>query len=254
MFSPQIVESDAFLDMPLSSQALYFHLGMFADDDGFVNPNRIVRMLGNSADDFKVLVSKRFVLPFESGIIVVKHWKVNNLVRKDWYKPSQYLEEKAMLFLKDNGIYTFDSSQGTPLVNEPLTNRSRRLGKVRIEEENISSEESADAPKDIPQKVRFDPIDVEIAQSLFDAIRVNLPSFKQPNLDKWADYVRLMRVRDSRTVEQIKFLVNWCQKDSFWKANILSTSKLRDKFDQLAAQAIRNSKGGTRQPVGRGVA
>lgn len=88
MFSPDITESDAFLEMPASAHSLYFHLGMYADDDGFVNPRKIMRMLGSSEDDLKVLLSKRFLLTFASGVVVVKHWKINNLVRKDWYRPT----------------------------------------------------------------------------------------------------------------------------------------------------------------------
>lgn len=125
MFSPDIVQSDAFLDMPVSSQALYFHLGMFADDDGFVNPKRIMRMVGVGEDDLKVLIGKRFVLPFENGVVVIKHWKINNLVRKDWYKETQYIELKERLTVKPNGAYT-------ELVNEMLTVRQHRLGKVRL--------------------------------------------------------------------------------------------------------------------------
>lgn len=133
MFSPSIVESDAFLDMSLSAQALYFHLGMYADDDGFVNHRRIMRMLGNPDDDLKVLVAKRFLLPFESGVVVIKHWKMNNLVRKDWYRPTQYQEEKKLLYVKENGAYTLDEQQGIPLVNGSLTTSLTeiRIGKDR---------------------------------------------------------------------------------------------------------------------------
>ena len=125
MFSPEIVESDAFLEMPSSSQALYFHLGMYADDDGFVNPNKIMRMMNAGIDDLKVIIAKRFVLPFENGVVVIKHWRINNLIRKDWYKPTQYIEQKQMLLIKENGAYT-------EFVNEPVTKPTHRLGKVRI--------------------------------------------------------------------------------------------------------------------------
>lgn len=132
MFSPQIVSSDAFLDMPTSSRELYFQLGMFADDDGFINPKRIIRMVGASEDDLKILISKRFVLPFDNGVVVIKHWRVNNLVRKDWYRPTQYIEEKRTIYLKENGSYTQDSTQGAPIVNELVNSSSPqvRLGKV----------------------------------------------------------------------------------------------------------------------------
>ncbi len=130
MFSPQIVGSDAFLEMPISTQALYFHLGMYADDDGFVNPRKIMRMVGVSDDDLKVLIARKFVLVFESGVIVIKHWKMNNLVRKDWYRPSQYIDEKNTLYLKENGSYTTDIHQARDFVNESLPQYS--IGKVRL--------------------------------------------------------------------------------------------------------------------------
>jgi hypothetical protein len=117
MFTDKITESDVFLDMPLSTQALYFHFCMNADDDGFVkNPKRIQRMLGAGDDDCKLLVVKRFVLPFESGVIVIKHWRMHNLLRKDRYKPTEYIEEKSMLKIKENGAYTFDETQGKSLM------------------------------------------------------------------------------------------------------------------------------------------
>ena len=107
MFTQKIVDSDAFLDMPLSTQALYFHLNMRADDDGFVNnPKKIQRMIGASDDDLKLLLAKRFILGFESGVIVIKHWKMHNWIRKDRYNQTQYLEELQMLTVKDDGAYT----------------------------------------------------------------------------------------------------------------------------------------------------
>lgn len=147
MFSPQIIDSDAFLDMPVSARELYFQLGMRADDDGFVgNPKKIIRMIGASDDDLKVLLTKRFVLIFESGVIVIKHWRINNLIRKDWYKETVYQEEKQLLTIKENGSYT----ENNKLVNENVTNsvqsRSRRLGKVRLGKVNniiLHSEQSS---------------------------------------------------------------------------------------------------------------
>ena len=82
MFAKTIIDSDAFLDMPLSSQALYFHLNMRADDDGFVNsPKKIQRLIGCTDDDFKLLIAKSFIIPFESGVVVIKHWRINNYIR-----------------------------------------------------------------------------------------------------------------------------------------------------------------------------
>jgi hypothetical protein len=107
MFTQKIVDSDAFLDMPLSTQALYFHLNMRADDDGFINnPKKIQRMIGCCDDDLKLLIAKRFIIAFETGVVVIKHWRMHNLLRKDRYNPTQYQEEMTRLMLKDNGSYT----------------------------------------------------------------------------------------------------------------------------------------------------
>lgn len=107
MFTLKIVDSDAFLDMPLSTQALYFHLNMRADDDGFVNnPKKVARMIGASEDDIKLLIAKRFLLAFNNGLVVIKHWHMHNLVRKDRYNPTQYIEQKLQIELKKNGAYT----------------------------------------------------------------------------------------------------------------------------------------------------
>ena len=117
MFAKQITESDAFLDMPLSTQALYFHLGMAADDDGFINaPKRIQRAIGGSDDDLKLLIAKKFIIPFESGVVVIKHWKINNYIQKDRYKETVYVEEKAMLITKPNKAYSLHSD--TPCIQD----------------------------------------------------------------------------------------------------------------------------------------
>jgi hypothetical protein len=106
MFSVKIVDSDAFLEMPQSSQLLYFHLGMHADDDGFVNPKKIMRVIGSVEDDLKILFAKRFLLPFENGVVVIKHWLINNLIRKDFYQQTLYVEQKKRLTIKENKAYT----------------------------------------------------------------------------------------------------------------------------------------------------
>ena len=131
MFAKTIIDSDAFIDMPLSTQALYFHLSMRADDDGFINnPKKIQRMVGASDDDLKVLVMKRFIIPFESGIVVIKHWKIHNYIRNDRYKPTVYAEEKAMITSKGNGAYTEVDTVGIPNGNQMDT--QVRLGKDSI--------------------------------------------------------------------------------------------------------------------------
>ena len=107
MFAKTIIDSDAFLDMSMSAQALYFHLAMRADDEGFVNnPKKIQRMVGAADDDLKILRAKRFIIGFESGVIVIKHWKIHNYIQGDRYKPTVYQAERALLAVKDNRSYT----------------------------------------------------------------------------------------------------------------------------------------------------
>lgn len=111
MFAKTIVLSDAFLDMPMSARCLYFTLGMLADDDGFVNaPRGIMRQCGASDDDMKLLIAKKFVLIFDSGVIVIKHWRINNYLRSDRYTGTKYVEEKATLTIDDNGSYHSDGA------------------------------------------------------------------------------------------------------------------------------------------------
>ena len=112
MFAKTIIDSDAFLDMPLSAQALYFHLVMRADDDGFVNaPKKVQRVVGASDDDAKILIAKRFLIPFDSGVIVIKHWRIHNVIRADRKHETAYQEELAMLTTKGNGAYTLRGSE-----------------------------------------------------------------------------------------------------------------------------------------------
>lgn len=109
MFAKKIVESDSFLDLPAMAQLLYFHLNMYADDDGFVNnAKRLQRMVGASEADLSVLLEKRFLLRFPNGVVVIKHWKMNNTIKGDRYRKTQYQEELACLRVKKNKAYTDD--------------------------------------------------------------------------------------------------------------------------------------------------
>lgn len=150
MFAKTIIDSDAFLDMPISSQALYFHLSMRADDDGFLNnPKKIQRMIGCCDDDLKLLIAKNFIIPFKSGVVVIKHWKIHNYIRNDRYKETVYQEEKAMLDMKDNKAYTLGLPSGIP--NDNQMDTQVRIGKDSIDKYiNIhSASDNAPSKKDI---------------------------------------------------------------------------------------------------------
>jgi hypothetical protein len=162
MFSKQIIDSDAFLDMSLSTQALYFHLSMRADDDGFINnPKKILRMIGGSDDELKMLLAKKFIITFESGVIVIKHWKMHNYIRNDRYIPTVYSEELSRLTLKDNKSYSLNIS-GIPYVNQTDTksislvdnlDTQVRLGKDRSDKDSIDSTDKSHTPKFIIPKI-----------------------------------------------------------------------------------------------------
>lgn len=107
MFANKVISSDDFLDMPASTQLLYFHLGMRADDDGFVgSPRAVMRMIGASNDDLKLLCAKKYIIPFKSGVVLVAHWKINNYIQRDRYHETVYLSEKQGVKIKENGVYT----------------------------------------------------------------------------------------------------------------------------------------------------
>lgn len=133
MFAKTIVLSDAFLDMPMSARCLYFTLGMLADDDGFVNsPKSIMRQCGASTDDMNLLIAKKFVLVFEDGVMVIKHWRINNYLRSDRHTDTKYLEHKETLNIDENGAYTTDEryTTGIPTANQSVYPVKDRLGKV----------------------------------------------------------------------------------------------------------------------------
>lgn len=136
MFSKKITDTDTFLDMPLSAQALYFHLNMHADDDGFLaNAQTVRRMTGASNDDFKLLLAKEFLIQFEDGITVVKDWRVHNYIRKDTYATTIYKSQKALLDVDSNGSYTVRQQS----VDDPST--QVRLGKVRLDKSSKDNEQ-----------------------------------------------------------------------------------------------------------------
>ena len=143
MFDKSITNRDNFLELPDSSQILYFHLSMNADDDGFVdNWKSIMRMTGTKEDDLKILITKSYVIPFESGVIVIRHWRMNNYLRQDRYKETTHKLEKSQLVLGENEEYLLsNNSVGIPMVDTD----KNRIDKNRIDK-NISSKERFEKP------------------------------------------------------------------------------------------------------------
>lgn len=157
MFSKEIIDSDAFLTMPVSSQNLYFHLGMRADDDGFVNKvQSIMSMCKASADDLRVLVSKKYIIPFESGIIVIKHWRINNYIQKDRYKSTNYIDLLHLLEINENKSYSLKNADNSECIqNVYKVDTQIRLDKIRLDK---IREESAPARENVavaPSRSQF---------------------------------------------------------------------------------------------------
>ena len=194
MFTQKIIDSDAFLEMPLSAQALYFHLNMRADDDGFVNnPKRVTKLVSASEDDLKILLLKRFIIGFESGVIVIKHWRMHNTLRSDRYKPTDYQEEFRQLGIKPNKAYTdnpeamlpsSDQADGTKV--EPKWNQDgtkvepqnrleeNREDKSRKEESNtVCAEPQAASPLTL---ILNDGTEFEITQEYIDKMQELFPA------------------------------------------------------------------------------
>lgn len=166
MFAKTIIDSDAFIDMPVTARLLYYDLSMRADDDGFVNsPKKIMRMIGASQDDLSILILRKFILPFENGVVVIKHWRIHNYIRKDTYNETPYLDEKAMLELDENKAYRFKKEYSVDGSSTQV-----RLGKVSIG--NIKE-------NNIKEKTKFSKPSLEELQTYIDekGLNVNAQNF-----------------------------------------------------------------------------
>ena len=208
MFAKTIVDSDAFLDMPLSTQSLYFHLNMRADDDGFINnPRKIQRMIGCSDDDLKLLIAKRFIIPFESGIVVIKHWKIHNYIQKDRYKPTIYQEEKNLISEKDNKAYT-ECIQDVSIMDTQV-----RLGKDSIDKDSIDNSESEETPppkSTKPVKHKYGEYkNVLLTDDELDKLKAEYPDWKE-RIERLSSYVESTGRRYKSHYATIRM---WARKD-----------------------------------------
>lgn len=197
MFAKTIIDSDAFLDMPLSSQALYFHLSMRADDEGFINnPKKIQRMIGASDDDLKILIAKNFIIPFESGVVVIKHWRIHNWIRADRLVKTAYTEERAMLQIKDNGSYTTNVRQLTDICQTDVSIGKDSIGKDSIEEnKEIHNVEPKKEPYIDQVKEVIDYLNLKTGKKYSTRGKANVDHIKA-------------RLREGFTVEECKKVID----------------------------------------------
>jgi hypothetical protein len=216
MFAKTIIGSDAFLDMPQSTQALYFHLAMRADDDGFVNsPKSIMRLVGCKDDDLKVLCSKKFVIPFDSGIVVIKHWRIHNYIAKDRYTETKYKNEKAHLGIDENGSYT-DCIQLVDECETQVRLGEVREGKGRREEERASAQEPPPISKNPDLKIIPRPgLSTALGSEIVEAWRIMPEAIPKPygaagmellsdDLRRALEAIRSKRITSGDALECIK--------------------------------------------------
>ena len=215
MFAKTIITSDAFLDMPASARCLYFLLGMMADDDGFVNaPRSIMRQSGASLDDLNLLIAKRFILTFESGVVVIKHWRIHNLIQKDRYKETKYLEEKSQLVIDDKNAYTEAIIELEPECIQPVSNMEPqvRLGKDRIGKDRLGEEkEETDAEHPAPAP----SVPYETIKNLYNTL---CPSFSRcTSLSDARKKAIKARFNSGYTVEDFEALFTKAEASRFLK-------------------------------------
>lgn len=218
MFAKTIVDSDMFIDMPMSARLLYYDLAMRADDDGFVNsPKKIMRFVGASMDDMNVLIARQFIIPFESGVVVIKHWRIHNYIRKDTYKETPYKDEKALLYLDKNNGYRLEnecpSTNRQRTVNEPST--QVRLGKVRLGKDRIElgkdrvrdrerqELESAHAPENLPLEI------AENKNNKNNENDVNNSDSKKPTRHKYGTYNNVLLADEDMEKLKAEFPKDW---------------------------------------------
>ncbi len=239
MFSLKVVDTDDFLDMPPTTQNLYFHLAMRADDDGFVNsPKKIMKIVNSPDDDLKLLITKQFILPFQSGVIVIRHWKENNYIRNDRYNETIYKEEKASLKENSDGVYQMDTN-GIPTV---ASGKVRvRLGKVRLGKVRDTSTKTIvleeTLSKDVPKVI-----------NLFKEVNPSYENlFRQKGQRAAAD-----RLLKKWTLEQISAVVSILPKlnaDQFAKGKSISPSDMERNLGHIKSFIDRMKDGGNQRMV-----
>lgn len=194
MFAKTIVDSDAFLEMPISARLLYYDLAMRADDDGFINaPKKIMKFIGATNDDMNILILRKFIIPFDNGVVVIKHWRIHNYIRKDTYNETSYKEEKSMLELDENKAYRLARGRA---VDEPST--QVRLGKDSIDKVSILSNDNiCSEPKEI---LPTEPSVITL--TLND--KSEYPIF-QKDIDEWEELYPAVDV-----IQQLRHMKAWC--------------------------------------------
>lgn len=219
MMSKSIIKSDTFLDMPATTQNLYFHMLLDADDDGFINaPKSIMRMIGAKDDDMKVLAAKQFVIPFESGVVVIKDWKIHNYIQNDRYKPST-LPERDLLNIQKDKTYTLKgdvSSMDTKCI-QPVSIGKDRIGKVRLGEDRIGKDRVGKDSIDTLCHVTHDDVDKSHFE-IIEYLNLKTGSKFKPTTKPYVQAIR-SRLKEGYTIDDFKTVID--KKCREWKGTKL---------------------------------
>lgn len=214
MMSKSIIKSDTFLDMPATTQNLYFHMLLDADDDGFINaPKSIMRMIGAKEDDMKVLSAKQFVIPFESGVVVIKDWKIHNYIQNDRYKPSA-LPERDLINIQKDKSYTLKTNvydMDTKCIQDVSIGKDR-IGKVRLGKDRIGKDSI-----DILCHVSHDDVDKSHFE-IIEYLNLKTGSKFKPTTKPYVQAIR-SRLKEGYTVDDFKTVID--KKCREWKGTKL---------------------------------
>ena len=219
MMSKSIIKSDTFLDMPATTQNLYFHMLLDADDDGFINaPKSIMRMIGAKDDDMKVLAAKQFVIPFESGVVVIKDWKIHNYIQNDRYKPSTFPERDLLNIQKDK-TYTLknDVSRMDTECIQTVSIGKDRLGKVRLGKDRIGKDRVGKDSIDTLCHVTHDDVDKSHVE-IIEYLNVKTGSKFKATTKPYIQAIR-SRLKEGYTVDDFKTVID--KKCREWKGTKL---------------------------------
>lgn len=219
MMAKSIIKSDTFLDMPATTQNLYFHMLLDADDDGFINaPKSIMRMIGAKDDDMKVLAAKQFVIPFESGVVVIKDWKIHNYIQNDRYKPST-LPERDLLNIQKDKTYTLksDVSRMDTECIQTVSIGKDRLGKVRLGKDRIGKDRVGKDSIDTLCHVSHDDVDKSHIE-IIEYLNLKTGSKFKPTTKPYVQAIR-SRLKEGYTVDDFKTVID--KKCREWKGTKL---------------------------------
>lgn len=206
MFAKTIIDSDAFLDLPASTQLLYFQLGMRADDDGFINnPKMIMRVVRASDDDINMLIAKKFILPFENGVVVIKHWKINNYIQSDRYNPTKYKDLLEQLTLDDNKAY---QKLDECIHDGYITDTQVRLDKVSI------GKDSKGKNKDKQEYGEFKNVLLTVDEHY--KLEERYPYIYEDYIERLSGYIAQF---DKRYKSHYATILNWINNDEKKKQN-----------------------------------